>query len=68
MAGQPSAMYNREAGAGGSYPAYRNPYSEAQMRDLCAHWNLDFDTFRREVPKDIMSMLETAERGEIELL
>jgi anaerobic selenocysteine-containing dehydrogenase len=35
---------------------------------LCAHWNLDFDTFRREVPKDIMSMLETAERGEIELL
>ncbi len=25
MAGQPSAMSNREAGADGSYPAYRNP-------------------------------------------
>jgi anaerobic selenocysteine-containing dehydrogenase len=68
MAGQPSAMCNREAGAGGSYPAYRNPHSEVQMRDLCKHWNLDFDRFRRETPKDILSMMETAERGEIEFL
>lgn len=68
MAGQPSAMNNREAGAGGSYPGYRNPHSEAQMRDLCERWNIDFDMFHPEVPKDILSMMETAERGEIELL
>lgn len=68
MAGQPSAMCNREAGAGGSYPGYRNPHNEAQMRDLCGLWNLDFDNFRRELPNDILSMMETAERGEIEFM
>jgi anaerobic selenocysteine-containing dehydrogenase len=68
MAGQPSAMCNRETGAGGSYPAYRNPHSEVQMRDLCQHWNLDFDSFRPEIPKDILSMMEMAERGEIEFM
>jgi anaerobic selenocysteine-containing dehydrogenase len=65
MAGQPSAMCNRETGAGGSYPAYRNPHSEVQMRDLCKLWNLDFDTFRPEVPKDILSMMEMAWRDRI---
>ncbi|HEV2419048.1 MAG TPA: molybdopterin oxidoreductase family protein [Terriglobia bacterium] len=68
MAGQPSAMSNRETGAGGSYPGYRNPHSEAQMRDLCERWNLDFDKFHHEVPKDILLMMETAERGEIEFM
>ncbi|GAB2899672.1 molybdopterin oxidoreductase family protein [Paralcaligenes sp. KSB-10] len=68
MAGQPSAMCNRETGAGGSYPAYRNPHSRAQMMDLCEHWNLDSDTFRPEMPKDILSMMEMAERGEIEFM
>ena len=68
MAGQPSAMSNREAGADGSYPGYRNPHSEAQMRDLCRLWNLDFDKFHPEVPKDILLMMETAERGEIEFM
>lgn len=68
MAGQPSAMCNREAGAGGSYPAYRNPHNETQMRDLCERWNLDFDTFRHEVPNNILSMMEAAERGEIEFM
>ena len=68
MAGQPSAMCNREAGAGGSYPAYRNPQNERQMRDLAALWNLDYDHFRHEAPVDIMSMMESAERGEIEFM
>jgi anaerobic selenocysteine-containing dehydrogenase len=68
MAGQPSAMSNRETGAGGSYPGYRNPHSEVQMRDLCQKWNIDFDTFDPEVPKDIITMMEEAERGEIEFM
>ena len=68
MAGQPSAMCNREAGAGGSYPAYRNPQSEPQMRELAERWNLDFDHFRHEAPVDIMTMMETAERGDIEFM
>ena len=68
MAGQPSAMSNREVGAGGSYPAYRNPHNEQHMRDLCEHWNLDFDNFHPEVPKDILLMMEMAERGEIEFM
>jgi predicted molibdopterin-dependent oxidoreductase YjgC len=68
MAGQPSAMSNREAGADGSYPAYRNPHNEKHMRDLCALWNLDFANFHPEVPKDILLMMETAERGEIEFM
>lgn len=68
MAGQPSAMNNRETGAGGSYPAYRNPHNEMQMRDLCTRWNLNFDEFHHEVPKDILQMMEIAERGEIEFM
>jgi len=68
MAGQPSAMCNRESGAGGSYPAYRNPSNERHMRDLCRLWNLDFDGFRAEPPKDILAMMEEAERGEIEFM
>lgn len=68
MAGQPSAMSNRETGAGGSYPGYRNPHSDAQMRDLCEKWNIEFDTFNPEVPKDILTMMEAAERGEIEFM
>ncbi len=63
MAGQPAAMANRETGAGGSYPGYRNPHSETQMRDLCRHWNLDFDKSHPEVPKNILLMMETAERA-----
>jgi predicted molibdopterin-dependent oxidoreductase YjgC len=38
------------------------------MRDLCQRWHLDFDTFRPEVPRDILSMMEAAERGEIEFM
>ncbi|MGH8184453.1 MAG: hypothetical protein ACREPH_12415 [Rhodanobacteraceae bacterium] len=68
MAGQPSAMCNREAGAGGTYPAYRNPANEKHMRELCALWNLDYETFRPEPPKDILTMMEEAERGEIEFM
>ncbi|MDB5594071.1 MAG: Molybdopterin oxidoreductase [Hyphomicrobiales bacterium] len=68
MAGQPSAMSNREAGADGSYPGYRNPHNETHMRDLCALWNLDFINFHPEVPKDILLMMEAAERGEIEFM
>jgi anaerobic selenocysteine-containing dehydrogenase len=68
MAGQPAAMSNRETGAGGSYPGYRNPASEKQMRELCDLWNIDFDRFHPEVPKDILLMMETAERGEIEFM
>jgi anaerobic selenocysteine-containing dehydrogenase len=68
MAGQPSAMSNREAGADGSYPGYRNPHSEKQMKDLCAHWNIDHAKFHPEVPNDILTMMETAERGEIEFM
>lgn len=68
MAGQPSAMSNREVGAGGSFPAYRNPHNESHMRELCELWNLDFDQFHPEMPKDILLMMETAERGEIEFM
>ena len=68
MAGQPSAMSNREAGADGSYPGYRNPHCEKQMRELCDLWNIDFERFHPEVPSDILLMMETAERGEIEFM
>lgn len=68
MAGQPSAMSNRETGAGGSYPGYRNPHNEVQMRDLCDKWNIAYNDFHPEVPKDILTMMEQAERGEIEFM
>ena len=68
MAGQPSAMSNREAGADGSYPAYRNPHNPQHMREIADLWNLDFANFHPEVPKDIITMLEAAERGEIEFM
>jgi ferredoxin-nitrate reductase len=68
MAGQPSAMSNREAGADGSYPGYRNPHNPKHMQEMCELWNLDVDSFHPEMPKDILTMLEVAERGEIEFL
>jgi ferredoxin-nitrate reductase len=68
MAGQPSAMSNREAGADGSYPGYRNPHNPKHMKELAEHWNIDFEQFHPEVPKDILTMMETAERGEIEFM
>lgn len=68
MAGQPSAMSNREAGADGSYPGYRNPHNEKHMKELCQLWNIDPEKFHPEVPQDIVSMLEIAERGEIEFM
>jgi anaerobic selenocysteine-containing dehydrogenase len=68
MAGQPSAMSNREAGADGSYPAYRNPHNQSHMRDIAALWNIDPALFHPEVPNDILTMMETAERGEIEFM
>jgi len=68
MAGQPSAMSNREAGADGSYPGYRNPHNKQHMNDLARLWNIDPESFHPEVPNDILKMLEIAERGEIEFL
>lgn len=68
MAGQPSAMSNREAGADGSYPGYRNPHNPQHMREIAELWNIDPDAFHPEAPKDIITMLETAERGDIEFL
>lgn len=68
MAGQPSAMSNREAGADGSYPAYRNPHNKQHMTDLAQLWNIDPERFHPEVPNDILKMLEIAERGEIEFM
>lgn len=68
MAGQPSAMCNREAGAGGTFPAYRNPLNPHHMQDLCELWNLNFEDFHPEAPKDILTMMEIAERGEMEFL
>jgi len=61
-------MSNREAGADGSYPGYRNPSNPAHMRQIADVWNLDFDQFHPEAPKDIITMLEVAERGEIEFM
>lgn len=68
MAGQPSAMSNREAGADGSYPGYRNPQNPKHMRELATLWNIDPEQFHPEVPKDIVTMMEVAERGELELM
>jgi anaerobic selenocysteine-containing dehydrogenase len=68
MAGQPSAMCNREAGAGGTYPAYRNPLNPAHMKELCEIWNIDFETFHPKPPRDVITMLEVAERGQIEFM
>ncbi|MBV8854034.1 MAG: molybdopterin oxidoreductase family protein [Sinobacteraceae bacterium] len=68
MAGQPSAMSNREAGADGSYPAYRNPANPHHMQQLAELWKLDYREFHPEVPKDIITMMEVAERGEIEFM
>jgi ferredoxin-nitrate reductase len=68
MAGQPSSMSNREAGADGSYPGYRNPHNPKHMQELAQLWNIDADKFHPEVPNDILTMLEIAERGEIEFM
>jgi hypothetical protein len=50
MAGQPSAMSNREAGADGSHPGYRNPHCEKEMRELCDLWNIDSSVSTRKSP------------------
>lgn len=68
MAGQPSAMCNRETGAGGTYPACRNPLNPAHMKELCEIWNIDFQTFHAKTPTDILTMLKAAERGQVEFM
>jgi ferredoxin-nitrate reductase len=68
MAGQPSAMSNREVGATGSYPGYRNERNTKHMKELCKLWNLEYETFHPEIPVDIVSIFEKIEVGEVDFL
>lgn len=45
-----------------------NPHNPKHMQELAELWNIDPQGFHPEVPKDIITMLEIAERGEIEFL
>jgi anaerobic selenocysteine-containing dehydrogenase len=68
MAGQPSAMSNRETGACGSYPGYRNFHNAKHMRDLCDLWEIPYETFHAEPPVDVLTVVDRMHRGQVPFL
>jgi anaerobic selenocysteine-containing dehydrogenase len=69
MNGQPTAQNNRECGADGDLPGFRNWANPAHVRELADLWNVDVDTIPHWAPPThAMQIFDYADRGSIELL
>lgn len=69
MNGQPTAQNNRECGADGDLPAFRNWDNEEHVRQLAELWNVDTMKIPHWAPPThIMQILRYAEQGSINLL
>ena len=70
MNGQPTAQNNREAGANGEYPGFRNAANEVHMRELATCWGVKLSemAYWGESPTHIMEMLNMLEAGSMQLL
>ncbi|MCU1368139.1 MAG: nitrate reductase [Ilumatobacteraceae bacterium] len=69
MNGQPTAQNNREAGADGDLPGFRNWENIEHVRELARLWNVDEDTIPHWAPPThAMQIFRYAEQGSIKLL
>ena len=69
MNGQPTAQNNREAGADGDLPGFRNWENVEHVRELARLWNVDESTIPHWAPPThAMQIFRYAEQGSIKLL
>ena len=69
MNGQPTAQNNREAGADGDLPGFRNWQNIDHVRELARLWNVDEQTIPHWAPPThAMQIFRYAEQGSIKLL
>jgi anaerobic selenocysteine-containing dehydrogenase len=69
MNGQPTAQNNRECGADGDMPAFRNWDDEAHIAELARLWNVDLLQIPHwSPPTHAMQLFRYAEQGSIGLL
>ena len=69
MNGQPTAQNNRECGADGDLPGFRNWDNAAHVQELATLWNVDTATIPHWAPPtDVMTMFGYAEEGSLGLL
>ena len=69
MNGQPTAQNNRECGADGDLPGFRNWDNPQHVQELADLWNVDATTIPHWAPPtNAMQIFSYAEQGSIELL
>ena len=69
MNGQPTAQNNREAGADGDLPGFRNWDNARHVAELATMWDVDIDRIPHWAPPThAMQIFRYAERGSIEFL
>jgi ferredoxin-nitrate reductase len=69
MNGQPTAQNNRECGADGDLPGFRNWADEAQVQELADLWDVDLATVPHWAPPThAMQLFRYAEQGSIGFL
>jgi anaerobic selenocysteine-containing dehydrogenase len=69
MNGQPTAQNNREAGADGDLPGFRNWQNEAHVQELAELWDVDPITIPHWAdPTHVMQILRYVEQGSIGFL
>ena len=69
MNGQPTAQNNRECGADGDLPGFRNWNNSHHVQELATLWNVDPLTIPHWAPPtNAMQIFNYAEQGSIELL
>ena len=69
MNGQPTAQNNRECGADGDLPGFRNWSNPAHIDELARLWNVETDTIPHWAPPtDAMQIFDYAEAGSVKWL
>ena len=69
MNGQPTAQNNRECGADGDLPGFRNWSNQVHVEELARLWNVETDTIPHWAPPtDAMQIFDYAEAGSVEWL
>jgi anaerobic selenocysteine-containing dehydrogenase len=69
MNGQPTAQNNRECGADGDLPGFRNWSNAAHVEELARLWNVETDRIPHwSPPTDAMQIFDYAEAGSVEWL
>jgi len=69
MNGQPTAQNNRECGADGDLPGFRNFDNPAHVKELAELWNVDeLQIPHWAPPTHVMQIFRYAEQGSIEML